>query len=472
MTYSITHYNWSEHNEKILLTNDIGKYYFLTKSEFKDFINFKLEPDSEAFINLQARGFLYQDKYKYIADFEYDMAEMKRCLSIGTNLFILVLTDACNQNCIYCQAGGAHKSKMSIEICRKAIDIALQSPVSHMTIEFQGGEPTLNPEVLKFAVIYAKKIFAEKGKHVDFAIVSNLTSPEPEILRWLIKNDVNISTSLDGNRELHDYNRPLKFNNNSSYDAWREGVELYKSLCKECGKNFTLSAIQTTTRASLKFHREIIDEYLANGINNLYIRPLTPLGRARDNWDAIGYTPQEYLKFYFNLIDNMISRCKKGEYVTEVSAIIYLKRIFNGESVGHTEFRSPCGAASGQIAVNYNGSIYTCDEGRMLANMGDDIFKLGDINNNYKELLKSPAAHAVCTASCVEALPMCCSCVYSPYCSVCPVVNYQLEGDLFSRDENSYKCVISKGILNYIFNIIQRGDPEDIAVLRQWAENY
>lgn len=470
MYYSSAYYNWVYFNGQFLLTNDIGRYCFLNEDEFYDFAEGRLSPGSDAFNALKKRGFLYHDKNEYISEFQYDMAGMKHCLLSATRLVILVLTDSCNQRCVYCQAGGAHTSKMSAETCRKAINLAVQSPVSHMTIEFQGGEPTMNPEALRFTIPYARKVFAENGKNVDFALVSNMTNADAELLRWLIEQDVNISTSLDGNRTVHEYNRPLAVNK-SSYDTWHEGVEIYRKLCAECGKNFAISAIQTTTRKSLSCPEEIIDEYISNGINHLYVRPLTPLGRARENWNVIGYSPEEYVRFYCHLIDCMIEKCRNGVYVSEATASIYLKRILNGESVGHTEFRSPCGAAVGQIAVNYDGNIYTCDEGRMLANMGDDIFRLGSVDNTYRELMMSPVAHAVCTASCAEALPMCSDCVYLPYCSVCPVVNYGLEGDLIQRDEHSYRCVIAKGIFDYLFTLIQRNNPNEMQILQQWANS-
>ncbi|MBQ3626680.1 MAG: His-Xaa-Ser system radical SAM maturase HxsB [Synergistaceae bacterium] len=468
MNYFISHYNWIYHDKQILITNDIGRYCFLTENEFSDFIDRKISQDINIFNILKEKGFIYYDKDSYISEFKYDMAGMKRCLTTGTNLVILALTNLCNQRCVYCQAGKAHTEQMPLEVCRKAVDIAVQSPVSHMTIEFQGGEPTLNPEALRFTVPYARQIFAEHGKHVEFAIVSNMTNPDPELLRWLIEQDVSISTSLDGNRAIHEYNRPLA-SNKSSYDAWRSGIKLYKKLCLESGKKPSINAIQTTTRKSLKFYKEIIDEYVFNGMNHIYLRPLTPLGCALEHWDIIGYSPEEYLEFYCRALDEMIKRCIHGNYITEASASIYLRRILNGEPSAHTEFRSPCGAAVGQIAVNYDGNIYTCDEGRMLANMGDDIFKLGTIENSYIELLKSPAAHAVCTASCIEALPLCCGCVYSPYCSVCPVINYAFEHDLISRDEHNYKCVIAKGILEYLFKIIKRNDPAEIDILKLWT---
>lgn len=470
MNYFTAYYNWTEFNGDFLLTNDMGKYFFLSKDKFYDFVEGRLSPESNIFNSLQKLGFVYYDRDKYISKFQHDMAAMKKCLLSAAQLFIIVLTDSCNQRCIYCQAGEANISKISVEVCRKAVNLAVQSPVSHMTIEFQGGEPTLNPEALRFTISYARQIFKEHGKHVDFAIVSNFTNIDSDLLRWLIDNDIHISTSLDGNRIIHEYNRPLSVNK-SSYDAWHAGADLYRKLCIESGKNPVISAIQTTTQKSLNFPEEIVDEYISNGMNNIYIRPLTPLGRARENWDIIGYTPEEYVKFYCRVLDYMLKKCQQGIYITESTACIYLRRILNNESAGHTEFRSPCGAATGQIAVNFDGNIYTCDEGRMFANMGDNIFCLGTVDNTYRELMLSPAAHAICTASCIESLPMCCDCVYMPYCAVCPVINYGLEGDLIQHGENFYKCVIAKGILTHLFEIINRNNPAEISILQQWANN-
>lgn len=470
MNYQLAHYYSTELNGMVLITNDFGNYCFLSHVDFDCMISGKLSLESETYSILKDLGFLYQNPDQYVHDFESKMSQMKHCLLVGTQLFIIVLTDACNQRCIYCQAGEVHTSKTSLETCKKAIDIAVQSPVSQVTIEFQGGEPTLNPEALYFSIPYAKKVFLEKGKKVDFAIVTNLTSPNPELLRWLIEQDVHISTSLDGSRVVHDYNRPLAIAQ-SSYNAWHRGAELYKSLCVECGKEPMISAIQTTTRKSLQYPNEILNEYLSNGMNKLYVRPLTPLGCARDRWNEIGYTAEEYLSFYCRLIDEMMERCRNGENVIETTASIYLTRIMYGDSVGHTEFRSPCGAGVGQMAINYDGNVYTCDEGRMIANMGDPIFRMGTVDDSYRDLMQSPVVHAVCTASCIEGLPFCYDCAYAPFCAVCPVINYGIEGDLISRDEHAYRCQISKGIIQYLFEILQKNNPDEIKILRYWANS-
>ena len=82
-----------------------------------------------------------------------------------------------------------------------------------------------------------------------------------------------------------------------------------------------------------------------------------------------------------------------------------------------TPLRSPCGGVIGQLAYNYNGDIFTCDEGRMLAETGDLSFKLGDVfHSTFSQIFESSVCKLVCTASCLESIPCCEQCVYSPYC--------------------------------------------------------
>ncbi len=462
---------WDRLENEILLTNDFGRFAFLTDAEFSAYLSGNLAEGEPLFARLEQLGFLYTcDMHDYAQRWAGELATMKECAFSATQLFILVLTNQCNQSCVYCQAGANRKPvHMSKETCRRAIDLAAQSPASRVTIEFQGGEPTLNADALRFAVSYAKQRFAQLGKRVDFAIATNMLDLDEALMRWLIREDVHISTSLDGPEALHDANRPLA-SGSGSYQRWQRGIERYRQLLAESGSSEAPSAIQTTTRRSLPRAREIVDAYLRQGIHHLYVRPLTPLGCAAQRWAEIGYTAEEYLEFYRALLEDLMKRCLSGTYVCETTAAIYLRRILLNESVGHTEHRSPCGGAIGQMAINFDGKVYTCDEARMLANMGDELFLLGTVDESYNRLISSPAARAVCTASCIEVLPHCRDCVFVPYCSTCPVVTYGLEGDLVSHKVESYRCKISKGILRYLFSIIQRNIPEDMKILRQWAE--
>ncbi len=99
------------------------------------------------------------------------------------------------------------------------------------------------------------------------------------------------------------------------------------------------------------------------------------------------------------------------------------------------ELRSPCGATLGQMSYYYDGNIFTCDEGRMLYEMGDSSFLLGNVyNDSYMDMIGSDICKTLCKSSIIESLPKCNNCVYQPYCGTCPVVNYASDKDLFSKN--------------------------------------
>ena len=131
------------------------------------------------------------------------------------------------------------------------------------------------------------------------------------------------------------------------------------------------------------------------------------------------------------------------------------------------ELRSPCGAVIGQLAYNYDGNIYSCDEGRMLKEIGDEIFKVGDIYSKYEDVLNNPTTKSLLVSSCLETVPQCSSCVFNQYCGTCPVYNYIAQNNIFGKQPENYKCKINKGILEHIFYIL-RNDEESKKVITSW----
>ena len=168
-----------------------------------------LDPDSEIYSELRENGFLLPDRAEEIAEetvVRYRKA--KGYLLSSTSLHIFVLTNACNLNCVYCQARDhehVHVEKMSFETAEKAVMIALQSPEHYLNFEFQGGEPLLNYPVIRHIVEYAEK--NKQAHSIQYSVVTNLTLLSDEILDFFEQYDVRISTSLDGNSELHNANR-------------------------------------------------------------------------------------------------------------------------------------------------------------------------------------------------------------------------------------------------------------------------
>jgi hypothetical protein len=104
----------------------------------------------------------------------------------------------------------------------------------------------------------------------------------------------------------------------------------------------------------------------------------------------------------------------------------------------------------------------------MLAEMGYDSFRIGNINNTYEELVNSSTCRAACGASILESTPACCDCVYQPYCGICPVVNLATEDNIMSLNANNFHCIIFKGILDIIFSYLYDYKQPIIDIFRGW----
>lgn len=459
--YKLNYFNFKEKNGKYLITNDSGKYSFLTKQQFDKLIQ-KKELNDTIMKELMEKGFIFNINDEIFASKQaLELRKAKEYLLVPTTLHIFVVSKSCNFNCIYCQAGELDSKEefyMSKEIAKKAVDIALESPSRYLTFEFQGGEPLTNFDTIKYIIEYSKSNC--KDKNIEYNLVSNLTLLTDEMIDFLKENNVSICTSIDGNRQLQNINRPYR-----GKDSYNETINKLKKL-KE--NQIKVNAIETTTKYNLDKSKELVDEYIKLGLDSIFIRPLTKLGKAEKNWNKIGYSSTEFLSFYKKTLDYIIEKNKAGIFLSEGHSSIFLKKILLNEPVNYMELRSPCGGAIGQIAYYYDGNIYTCDEGRMLSEMGDDSFKLGDVfENNYKDLMQSDCTKTMCIASCLECLPYCNSCVYMPYCGACPVINLAQDNNIFVRNPNEYRCEIYKGILDILFAYIEN-QPENIDIFKKW----
>lgn len=458
----INYFNYEKFDNKYLLTNDFGRFSFVSDNVFGNLVSEKYENIDEDIIESLKNGyFIYDENDDVFIEKTINLyRENKNYLFRATSLHIFVLTNACNMGCVYCQAQDSDsitKGKMSVETAKKAVDIALQSPSKNLTFEFQGGEPLINFEIIKFIVEYAEQ---NAGEHeIEFTVVTNTLLLNDEIIEFIVQHKMTVSTSLDGDETLHNSNRP--FGSEGSY------AKVVSGIVKLRDKGVPVGAIQTTTRNSLGRAKAIIDTYIGLGFGHMFIRPLTPLGYAKEHWDEIGYTPEEFIKFYREILAYIIELNSEGKRVCEDHASIFLRKILGGYADNYMELRSPCGAAVGQVAYYYNGRIYTCDEARMLAEMGMDDFCMGNVDCSYDNLMDSKVCKITCQASVLESLPGCCECVYSPYCGVCPVINFAAEGNIYSREINGYRCKIYKGILDTLFGYIEC-NPEVVEIFKTW----
>ena len=207
--YKLNYFNFEEKNGKYLITNDIGKYSFLSKQQFNKLIQ-KKELDDTTMKELIEKGFIFNINDEIFASKQaLELRRAKEYLLVPTTLHIFVVSKNCNFNCIYCQAGQLDSKEefyMSKEVAKKAVDIALKSPSRYLTFEFQGGEPLTNFDTIKYIIEYSKS--NGKDKNIEYNLVSNLTLLTDEMIGFFKENDVSICTSIDGNRQLQNTNRP------------------------------------------------------------------------------------------------------------------------------------------------------------------------------------------------------------------------------------------------------------------------
>lgn len=459
----LNYFNFKKFGDDYLITNDLGYYSFLSENDFKKLVCDHITPIDKKYNELIDKGFIYFDNEEvFLEKFKLQMGQSKKYLFSATSLHIFVVTNICNMNCVYCQAQSnmqSGKGLMTKETAKKAVDIALSSNSKYLTFEFQGGEPLVNYEVIKYIVNYSEEV--NVGKIIEYNIVSNLTLLDDEMTEFFSEHKVNISTSVDGNEFVHNKNRPYLNGKNTYKD-----VEKNLKIIQE--KGICSGAVQTTTRYSLKNYKEIVDNYIYLGLQSIFIRPLTPLGFAHDHWAEIGYSTDEFLEFYRKGIEYLMQINLKGTYCSEGHATIFLKKILCQDPVNYMELRSPCGAGTGQLAYYYDGQVFACDGARMIYEMGDPSFKFGTVNDRYSDLINSDTCHAICSASVLESIQSCCDCVYQPFCGICTVINLAMGNNIFPKTPNDYKCRIYGGMLDILFEIIKRNDPDEMRVLGSW----
>ncbi|KAF0127685.1 MAG: putative arylsulfatase regulator [Elusimicrobia bacterium] len=452
---------------RCLVSGPAGALLRLTPSEFSAFRSGRVKEGTPLFNRLAEAGLL-----RGRLDFDAltaGLAGLSSEVSAGPGLHILVLTLKCNHACVYCRAVGGHGGdSMSRATALAAVETAFRSPNPAITIEFQGGEALLNWPVLKAAAAYAKRLNRKAGKDLALSVVTNLSLMDEEKFSWLVREGVSVCTSLDGPADLHDVNR--RWSGGSSHAAAVRWLKRFMAAAARDGRRDTLpSALMTTTRQSLGRAADIVEEYRALGLGGVFLRPLSPIGYAAAAWPEIGYAPEAFLAFYREALDRVMKINFSGERFVERWAAILSAKLLRREDPGYLDLRSPCGAAIGQLAYNWDGDVYTCDEGRMLAACGDPFFRLGNVRrNSYEELLSAPAARVCAMASCLESQPACARCAFKLFCGVCPVHNYAEQGSPWGAIPGGTWCALHKGLFKIVFGLLE--NKKSRRVIESWLD--
>ena len=442
---SLNYYrHWQTNQIDHFISVDSGDWILLTTEEYEALVQYRIPPElakklEKNFILLTQNNITsYINKLRLKYGF----------LQEGPTLHIVVVTSNCNLKCVYCQASAptSLKKDMDLAMAEHAVNRILESPSDSYIIEFQGGEPLLNFKTVKYIIDYSESLAKSRGKRIEYSLISNFTrSVTEEKLKYLITHNVSICFSLDGPADLHEANR-----GNGYPDAFiilLDNLKLYKKTWASLrNETAPLAALLTTTRSSLTEYKSIIDLYLELGFRKINLRPLTPLGSAIDNFHQISYTAEEFFQYWRQAIEYIVDLRIQRVDIVDFYLELMLTKLFGNES-GFMDLRSPCGASYGQITYNYDGRIFSCDEGRMIKT---DNFMIGRAcGENLNNILLSPQAIVIANYSITEQY-YCDYCAFKPFCGICPVLHNQQKGRMHMNVLESDHCKIMQYMYSYI----------------------
>ena len=279
----------------------------------------------------------------------------------------LHIAHTCNLNCSYCFAsqGKYHGERelMSYEVGKRALDFLIENSGTrrNLEVDFFGGEPLMNFDVVKQLVAYARSIEKEKNKNFRFTLTTNGVLVDDDVIEFSNREMSNVVLSLDGRKEVHDRYR-VDYAGNGS---WEKIVPKFQKFVNaRGGKNYYMRG--TFTHANPDF-LEDIKTMLDLGFSELSMEPVVA---ASDDPAALTEADKPVvMKQYEDLAKLMLERDKEGKPFTFYHYMIDLK---GGPCI--YKRISGCGSGTEYMAVTPWGDLYPCHQF-----VGDEKFKLGDI---------------------------------------------------------------------------------------------
>lgn len=466
MLKSIIKYFTKFFSSDILLTSSCGEHLFLSASEYEKFCHSPELCSPETKLLLKSRFFCFESESEQ--DFS-DIYKIKyrtkhSYLENDTLLLMVVPTISCNCSCVYCQASSRKDSSsendMSLKTVLSFCDFVFALPHKNIKIEFQGGEPSLRFDTIEFIVRRVSHLNKKYKKEISFVICTNLLNLSEHELKILKKFGIQISTSLDGPENLHNLNRPSSLFS-STYASTIQNVNLARQ------NGIFPSALMTITSKNLFHMKEIIDAYIENHFESVFIRQLNNYGCAFNNKN-IFYDLNDFVSCYKNAVEYIIRKNLDEKIkIREDLFSIILRKILSPFNDGFVDMQNPCALGQMCMIVKQNGDIFPSDESRMISEMGNSFWKMGNVNDKscLSSILKKRAE--ILENGHLENYEECKNCVYSPFCYADPIKRWYIK-NIAGENFETY-CGIRKQIFDFVFEKLKNADENEMKLFRSWA---
>ncbi len=345
---------------------------------------------------LKEEGLLFtEDTYRdYIVDFKSRKTVVKAlCLHVAHD---------CNLGCKYCFAeeGEYHgrRAIMSYEVGKKALDFLIENSGNrrNLEVDFFGGEPLMNWEVVKELVAYGRSREKETGKNFRFTLTTNGMLMTDEVIDFLNREMANVVLSIDGRKEVNDRMRPTRNGKGSSYDII---MPKFKKFAKARGdKSYYIRG--TFTRYNLDFAEDVL-HFADEGFDEISVEPV--VAAPEEDYAIRKEDLPQILAEYDRLAKEYVKRKKEGRGFTFFHFMIDLSQ---GPCVAKR--LSGCGSGTEYLAVTPWGDLYPCHQF-----VGQEEFLLGNVDDG----ITNTAVRDEFKACNVYAKEACRDCFARFYCS-------------------------------------------------------
>ena len=279
----------------------------------------------------------------------------------------LHIAHTCNLNCSYCFASqgkyNGERAVMSFEVGKQALDFLVANSGSrrNLEVDFFGGEPLMNFQVVKDLVAYARSIEKEHNKNFRFTLTTNGMLVNDDVIDFANRECSNVVLSLDGRKEIHDRYRV----DYAGKGSWERIVPKFQKFVEaRGGKNYYMRG--TFTHANPDFLKDI-QQMLDLGFTELSMEPV--VCAPGDPSELTEADKAIVMEQYEKLAELMLQRDKEGRPFTFYHYMIDLK---GGPCI--YKRISGCGSGTEYMAVTPWGDLYPCHQF-----VGDEKFRLGNI---------------------------------------------------------------------------------------------
>ncbi len=339
----------------------------------------------------------------------------------------------CNLRCRYCFAStgnfGGKRTLMSAEVAHKAIDLLIEASGSrhNLEVDFFGGEPLMNFDVVKSTVDYARSREKIADKRFRFTLTTNGIALNSNNIAYINEEMSNVVLSLDGRKQINDDMRKIP-GGGSCYD---EIVPKYQQLIAGRGdKEYYVRG--TYTRHNTDFDADVLEMFNL-GFEQISVEPV--VGPEKDDYTIRKSDIEAISQSYKRLLQRMISAHKAGERQFN---FFHFMLDFSAGPCAIKRLKG-CGCGNEYLAVTPEGDLYPCHQF-----VGDESFVMGTVYEGITQPQMKEAfaaAHLLNKVECAE-----CWCKY--YCSGgCNANNHSLRGDILKPHELS--CELEKIRLEY-----------------------